>query len=132
MSILYILVSFAVAALSGLGVGSAGLFTVFLTVVMQLPQLTAQGINLAFFLFSSGAALTVHLSRTMLLWGAILLSLIGGTVGSFLGVLCAGILPETALRGCFGAFLILSGGVGLFQKKEAGQSIKSTTGKILK
>ena len=55
------LTSFGVAILSGLGVGSAGLLVVFLTAVLQVPQLTAQGMNLVFFLFSSGSALTVHL-----------------------------------------------------------------------
>ena len=52
--LLTVSVALAIAILSGLGVGSAGLLVVFLTVVSELPQRTAQGVNLMFFLFASG------------------------------------------------------------------------------
>ena len=115
MMLFSVLATFAVAILSGLGVGSAGLLVVFMTVVEQLPQLTAQGLNLVFFLFSSGAALLVHLSRTTLLTGAILLMIPGGIVGSLLGTALAGILPEQILRKLFGLLLVVSGASGLFR-----------------
>ena len=47
-----IIASFLIAALSGLGVGGGGLFVVFLALFTEIPQITAQGINLLFFLFS--------------------------------------------------------------------------------
>lgn len=109
--------AFGVAVLSGLGVGSAGLLVVYLTAVENLPQLTAQGLNLVFFLFSSGAALLVHLSRTVLLTGAILLMIPGGVAGSLLGTALAGILPEEILRKFFGLLLVVSGVSGLFRGK---------------
>lgn len=107
--------AFGVAVLSGLGVGSAGLLVVYLTVAENLPQLAAQGLNLVFFLFSSGAALLVHLSRTVLLTGAILLMIPGGVAGSLLGTALAGVLPEAVLRKFFGLLLIVSGVAGLFR-----------------
>ena len=107
--------AFGVAVLSGLGVGSAGLLVVYLTVAENLPQLTAQGLNLVFFLFSSGAALFVHLSRTVLLTGAILLMIPGGVAGSLLGTALAGVLPEAILRKFFGLLLVASGVAGLFR-----------------
>ena len=110
------IVSFLVAILSGLGVGSAGLLTVYLTLVLGLPQLTAQGLNLLFFLFSSGAALLFHLSRTPLLLSVILLLLTGGFAGAFFGTRLAVFLPEEVLRRLFGGLLILSGAIGLFRK----------------
>ena len=45
--------AFLIAILSGMGVGSAGLLVVYLTMVLGAPQLTAQGINLLFFLPSA-------------------------------------------------------------------------------
>ena len=110
------IVSFLVAILSGLGVGSAGLLTVYLTLVLGLPQLTAQGLNLLFFLFSSGTALLVHLARTPLLLSAVLLLLSGGFVGAFFGTRLAIFLPEELLQRLFGGLLILSGAIGLFRK----------------
>ena len=115
--LLTVSVALAIAILSGLGVGSAGLFVVFLTVVSELPQLTAQGINLMFFLFSSGAALIVHLRRTPLLYGCILLLLLGGIPGCLIGTALAHAISETLLRRLFGILLILSGLAGLFKKQ---------------
>ena len=37
--------AFLIAILSGMGMGSAGLLVVYLTMVEQVPQLTAQGIQ---------------------------------------------------------------------------------------
>lgn len=109
--------SFLVAILSGLGVGSAGLLVVFLTAVEHQPQLVAQGLNLIFFLFSSGAALVVHMLHTPLLFGCILLLLVGGIPGSLLGTAVAHAISEELLRRLFGFLLIASGAMGLFKKK---------------
>ena len=114
---LFVIAAFLVAVLSGLGVGSAGLFVIFLTLIEGVPQLTAQGLNLVFFLFSSGAALTVHLLRTPLLFGCIVLLVPGGILGSFLGTSLAHLLPEVLLRRLFGALLIASGMTGLFRHR---------------
>lgn len=111
-------VAFGVAILSGLGVGSAGLLVVFLTAVLQAPQLVAQGLNLVFFLFSSGAALTVHLLRTPLLFGCILLLLPGGVLGSYLGSVLAHAISEGLLRRLFGFLLIAAGSMSLFRPQK--------------
>lgn len=115
---LTLLAALAVAVLSGLGVGSAGLFVVYLTMVEHLPQLTAQGINLVFFLFSSGSALLVHMLRTPLLYGCILLLLIGGVPGCLFGTAVAHAISEELLRRLFGFLLIASGALGLFKKRK--------------
>ncbi len=114
---LTVLVTFLVALLSGLGVGSAGLLVIFLTLVEQTPQLQAQGINLLFFLFSSGAALCVHLFRTPPLWLLLLFLIPAGLLGAWWGTALALFVPQALLRKLFGWMLILSGTVGLFQKK---------------
>ncbi|MBQ9099744.1 MAG: sulfite exporter TauE/SafE family protein [Clostridia bacterium] len=110
-------IAFAVAVLSGLGVGSAGLLVVFLTAAEHLPQLTAQGLNLVFFLFSSGAALIVHMLRTPLLYGCILFLLMGGIPGSLLGSAVAHALPQALLRRLFGGMLIASGTLGVLKNR---------------
>ena len=106
-----------IALLSGLGVGSAGLLVVFLTTVEQLPQLSAQGLNLLFFLCAGSAALCVHLFRTPILWGLLFILLPTGLLGAFFGTLLAPLLPRMLLRHCFGATLILVGVLGLFKKR---------------
>ena len=111
------IIAFFVAILSGLGVGSAGLLVVFLTAVEHLPQLTAQGLNLLFFLFSSGASLVVHMLRIPILLGCVLLLLPGGILGTFLGTAVAHVVSQALLRRLFGFLLIASGALGLFKKK---------------
>ena len=49
-----ILVSFLIATLSGLGIGSGGLLVIYLTLLDGMPQLRAQGVNLVFFSFLQG------------------------------------------------------------------------------
>ena len=114
-----VIIAFFVAILSGLGVGSAGLLVVFLTAVEQLPQLTAQGLNLLFFIFSSGTALVVHMLRIPLLFSCILLLLPGGILGTFLGTATAHLVSQSLLRRLFGISLIVSGALGLFKKAKS-------------
>ena len=113
-----LLVTFAVAVLSGLGVGSAGLLVVWLTLTQGTPQLTAQGQNLIFFIFSSGAALLVHLFRTPLLWECALFLIPSGLIGALLGTSLTAILPQALLRRIFGAMLIAAGTLGVFSRKK--------------
>ena len=63
--------AFIVAVLSGMGVGSGGLFVIWLTMTTDFPQLTSQGLNLLFFLFASGASMLVHLTKRTILWGVV-------------------------------------------------------------
>lgn len=107
-------ITFAVAILSGLGVGSAGLLVVWLTIAENTPQLIAQGLNLVFFILSSGAALTVHLFRTPLLWECMLFLIPSGLFGSFIGAALTTVLPQALLRRAFGVLLIVSGSMALF------------------
>ena len=115
--ILTVVVIFFTAILSGLGVGSAGLLVTWLTLVEKMPQMTAQGTNLLFFLFSSGVALTIHAFRTPLLWQSAILLVTSGLGGSFLGVALASFLPQALLRRIFGFMLIATGAIGLFKPR---------------
>ena len=45
MLFIHMLASFGIAVLSGMGVGSAGLFVLYLTAFAGLSQLQAQGLN---------------------------------------------------------------------------------------
>jgi uncharacterized membrane protein YfcA len=116
---IHALIVCGLAMLAGLGVGSAGLLVTYLVLVEGVAQITAQGLNLLFFLCSSGVALLIHARRTPLFWREVLLMIATGTLGSLLGVQLAGRLPQAVLRRLFGGFLILSGAKGLFRKRKA-------------
>ena len=109
------LVSCGVALLSGLGVGSGGLLVVFLTEYRDVGQLFAQGVNLIFFIFSSGASTAVNLRARNICYGAVTLMSLGGTVGAIVGALVASVLDPDLLRIGFGVMLLV-GGVPSFIK----------------
>ena len=118
MKLLTLFVTFAVSFLAGMGVGGAGLLTVFLIFALGEEQLSAQGTNLLLFLFAAAGALSVHLVKTPILWGAFLFLLPCGIAGCFLGARLAFFLPRLLLRRIFGCFLLTTGAWGLFCKKE--------------
>lgn len=103
------LVSCGVALLSGLGVGSGGLLVVFLTEYRSVGQLFAQGVNLIFFIFSSGASTAVNLRSRNICYGAVTVMSVGGTVGAIVGALVASALAPDLLRIGFGAMLLIGG-----------------------
>ena len=82
-----VVAAFLLAALSGMGVGGGGLFVVFLSLFSDLPQITIQGINLLFFIFSSGAAVLIHVSRRHIFGKAVLTMIVFGILGSLLGIM---------------------------------------------
>ena len=119
--ILSFLIPFAVAALSGLGVGGGGLFMIYLSLLTDTPQLVAQGMNLLFFLFSSGASITVHLRERRICYPAVGLMAAFGIVGALLGARLSAHLPAHLLRSIFGCMLIVSGILALRQKEPKGE-----------
>lgn len=119
-------VSFLVAALSGMGIGSGGFLVIWLSLAEQMPQLTAQGINLLFFLFSSGASLAVHIRQRQLFAGAILVMSLAGMIASPLGSLAAAALPSDILRKIFGGMLIVSGLIALRKNVRSRKKQKKT------
>lgn len=103
------LVSCGVALLSGLGVGSGGLLVVFLTEYREVGQLFAQGVNLIFFIFSSGASTAVNLRARNICYGAVTLMSLGGVIGATVGALVASVLDPDLLRVGFGVMLLIGG-----------------------
>lgn len=106
-----------VAVLSGLGVGSGGLFVIWLS-LMGVSATQARGMNLLFFVFSASAALLFHLkNKRNIDLGLVLylaaFALLGTVAGGYMGRLIEGDL----LRRIFGGLLVLSGCYTLFGKK---------------
>ena len=111
--------------LSGLGVGSGGLLVVFLTKYREIGQLFAQGVNLIFFIFSSGASTAVNLRARNICYGAVTFMSIGGTIGAIVGALVASVLAPDLLRIGFGIMLLI-GGIPSFIRSVKAFLVKKT------
>ncbi|MBR5452909.1 MAG: hypothetical protein IKV54_02410 [Clostridia bacterium] len=104
------------AALVGMGVGSGGLYLIFLTLVRGTEQLTAQGMNLYFFLAASAGATVLNLCRRRAdIRAAAVLGGVGAVAAAG-GAALAGALDGELLRRLFGGFMVISG-VFAFLKK---------------
>lgn len=109
---------FAAAILSGLGVGSGGLLVIYLTLAENYEQITAQGLNLMFFLFSSGAAMLFHVLKRKINYSAVLFLVVFGLLGALLGTLLLKFLGGDIVKKIFGIMLIFSGVVTLKRKQK--------------
>lgn len=107
--------AFFAAVLSGMGVGGGGLLLIWLTLVSETPQHTAQFMNLCFFIAASASSMTVHVTKRRIPVLLVLLLASGGAVGSFFGVLTASLTDPDALRIVLGVFLALSGAVSFLR-----------------
>ena len=110
-------ISLLIAILSGLGVGSGGLFVIWLTAAYGVSATQARGMNLLFFVFSASSALTVHIFK-----GKLDLKLIGilsifALIGTLIGTTIAQYVSPGLLKEMFGVFLVSSGAYSLFYKK---------------
>ncbi len=111
------LASFIIALLTGMGVGSGGLFVVYLTLVKDTPQLLAQGLNLYFFIFSTATATVIH-SLSNPLVRLRLLTVCGfGGIGCVFGAILAQNTNAGMLRTVFAFLMIFAGVVSFVRKK---------------
>ena len=102
-----------IALLSGMGVGSAGLLVVWLTMTGSVSQPVAQALNLYFFMFSSAASLPVHLRRRKIFPTAAALMIVAGTAGAVAGSVLSAHVDHSILRRLFGGMLVFCGTASL-------------------
>ena len=104
-----VIISFVLAALSGLGVGGGGLFVIFLAIFTDTPQLIAQGMNLLFFIFSASSSLIIHLTHRKIYVSLIFVLIISGALGAIFGTFVSQKIDPNILRKIFGAMLVITG-----------------------
>lgn len=104
-----LLAAFTAAVLSGLGIGSAGIFVLYLTLVAGFPQPEAQAINLLFFLLSAGAALLYHARERRIPLRVVLFLVACAIPGAIAGCILVRVLDATVIRKLFGGMLTVTG-----------------------
>ena len=107
-----------IAVMAGLGIGGGGLLVIYLTLVLGKDQLSAQGINLCFFIFCSAASLFIHFKKRNINIKQVLILSITGIVTSIIGAYISKTIDTDILRKIFGALLIFSGTCALFSKRK--------------
>lgn len=102
----------------GLGVGGGGVLLLYLTAFQNVPQLSAQGINLLFFLPVAASSLFMHIKNGFVKWKSAGISILFGIPGVFLGAYIAKSIDKDLLRGAFALLLLFIGLKELFGKRK--------------
>lgn len=95
--------------LAGLGMGGGTLLVPLLTLFAEVPQRTAQALNLLAFLPMSAVALSIHIKNKLVKWTPVLAVALPALVTSALASLLASSTPPDYLRKAFGVFLLVLG-----------------------
>lgn len=114
------MIEIIVGALSGIiasmGLGGGFVLLIWLTLFQDVPQRTAQGINLLFFLPIALISIILH-NRAKLIDKKLVMSLIpGGIIGAVLGTIGSQALGNELLRKLYAVFLLAFGLRELFRK----------------
>ncbi len=107
-----------IGALSGMGVGGAGLLVIYLTALRGVGQQAAQGVNLYFFIFASAAAMFVHSAKRRIDYGTVLMTTLTGVPAAYLGCMAAAAAGPSLLRKIFGGMLVITGAMALLRNKK--------------
>lgn len=109
MMIWNIAASFLAGMLGAMGFGGGGVLIIYLTVVLNIKQITSQGINLIFFIPSAIIALVIHIKNKLIDFKKIFPFFISAIPGVALGLYLTTVISNKALSKIFGGILILMG-----------------------
>ena len=129
MAIFDFIFSAFIGILAGLGVGSGGLLVIWLTVLDGVGQLSAQGINLIFFVLASASSLIFHLKSRKILYKTVFFMAIAGVAGTLIGTHFTKFIHPDVLRKIFALMLIFAGCVALIRGLSAKKTSQSNNKK---
>ncbi len=124
--LLHFAVTLVLAVTAGLGVGSGGLYLIWLQDAQGLSHTLSVGGNLVFFIAALLSAALMNLRKGRIDLRFLLTVLLFGIPSALLGQRLATQLPPTLLRLFLGVFLIFSGIFTLVVQKKARVSSKSS------
>lgn len=110
-------VGFGTGILSAWGVGGGTLLLLIMTLFLGVDQVTAQGINLLYFLPTAGVGLLFHRKNGLLDKQVIRSATPWGIAAAAAGALLATAVDTAILRKPFGMYLLVAGVMTLWQSK---------------
>ena len=116
--LLSFLVALTCGVLSGFGIGGGTLLIIAMTMFLGIPQLTAQGINLLYFIPTASASLFGHVKNRLVDQNAFFWTAGFGLITTVLSSLLLARADPAISRKIFGVFLLFVGFFEIFGKKK--------------
>ena len=104
--------------LSGMGIGGGTLLVIYMVNFAHVEQISAQGINLLYFLPVAASSLISHIRNRLIRLRVFVICSVSGVVAAVGGSLLANVLETGVLRKLFGVLLIAAGLAQIFRKKD--------------
>lgn len=109
---------------SAMGMGGGGIMIIYFSLFTSVSQLTAQGINVIFFIPIAAIAVIVYHIKGMIVWKTAIPFALFGILSSCLGTYLATIIDGNILSKIFGALLLVMGIKQLFTKGDKAEDKK--------
>ncbi|MCM1329020.1 MAG: sulfite exporter TauE/SafE family protein [Ruminococcus sp.] len=114
--------AFFTGIFASLGVGGGMILIIYLTVFAGFDQLSAQGINLIYFIPIAALSVAIHTKNKLIEWKKIVPSIIIGVIFAAGGTYAAEKIGSPALKKIFAIFILLIGIKELLYKPKHGGS----------
>lgn len=111
--------AFATGVLASLGLGGGMVLIVYLTIFQGFSQISAQGINLIFFIPIAVVSIILHTKSGLVEWKKAVPSVLWGTAAVIISSIIANRISQGMLSKAFAVFLILTGIKELLSKNRA-------------
>ena len=102
---------------ASMGFGGGFVLIIYLTVFLNTDQITAQGVNLLFFLPIALISVLIHQKNHLIKWKLLLKLIPGGILGILSGIFIASVIDVDFLQKLFAGLLVFVGFREVFHKK---------------
>lgn len=115
--IIPIIAGFLSGLIGSMGFGGGGILIIYLVIFTNTQQITAQGINLVFFIPCATLATIIYFIKKQINFKPILPVISGGIIGALIAGLLLKNLYSDILSKIFACFLIITGLFNLYKLK---------------
>ena len=121
MNIAALLAGLFSGILGSMGLGGGAVLIIYLALFTDIPQLTAQGINLLFFIPIAAVSVLVYAFKKEIKWKLTLNVALFGVLGTMAGNYCTSLAGGEITAKIFGCLLILLGLKEIFFSKRVAE-----------
>ncbi len=111
-----ILASVLAGIAGSMGLGGGSVLLIYLTLFAGVAQLTAQGINLMFFIPTAALSVIIYQRRGVIRWREILPIIIAGVITTAVAGYALNFIKPILIKKIFGGFILILGIYNIFKK----------------